>query len=446
MKSKRHSRTVTPSNIHPTHNVSPPSISRPTSVYSPTPISIPEKEIKHEWKPSSVPSNTAPKSNDGLERPKLTHKGSRSLGGSPTPSPVPTPKVEPESPSVVAEEPPTGPSTPSESTSTPPQASGTPAPIPIAFPSTSTMTHTNDQLAAPFSEPIAGPSTPISSSQSPTSNVTPLPRKTSSFRHVPRRTPVTNRSPLPSSPLRTAGTFSRNERPSSIIGIPGRRIVSLAEVPEPEREHSLSPTLSPAPVSVQPTPYTPHQRPLSLLASTSQTPAQPPSLQPVISKDLPPSPSITASASFDPTPLTTPILPSSSQPLGSRNSLKPTPAPYRPGFQPKGVYRPHTDVFLVLRSKARDEGRVERTKLERRLEKIVTLHFSGNTASNGASSVTGRGERKRTSSLFSVESLSGLRDLDPSELWKGVLTSQVVVGGAKADIRGKPPISLSLLR
>lgn len=90
---------------------------------------------------------------------------------------------------------------------------------------------------------------------------------------------------------------------------------------------------------------------------------------------------------------------------------------------------------------------MERTKLERRLEKIVTLHFSGNgngnVASNGASSMAVRGERKRTSSMFSVESLSGLRDLDPGELWRGVLTSQVV-GGAKADIRGKLPFLFSL--
>ena len=383
MQSKRHSRTVTPSDIHPNPNVS---VSRPTSVHSPSP--------KDEWKPSSVPGNTAPIS---------THKSSKSLGGSPTATlnvdPVSQPAAEPSTP-----------------TPAPALASDTPTPMP-------TTTQTSTQ-PAPFSEPIAGPSTP--SPQTPSSGVAPLPRKTSSFRHIPRRPPsVASRSPLPSSPLRT---FSKNEKSSSIIGTPGSRIVPLAEVSEPERGQAVN---FPTPVS-SPGPYVPHQRPLTF--STSQTPAQP-SSQLAISKNLPPSPAITASASLSPTPSIIPIPSSSPQPLGSQDSSKLKPTPYRPGFQPKGVYRPHTDAFLVLRSKARDKGRVERTKLERRLEKIVALHFSENTASNGTPSVAAR-ERKRTSSLFSIESLSGLRDLDPSELWKGVLTSQVV-GSAKADIRGK---------
>jgi rabenosyn-5 len=118
-------------------------------------------------------------------------------------------------------------------------------------------------------------------------------------------------------------------------------------------------------------------------------------------------------------------------------------APYRPGFQPKGVYRPLTEEFISARRNHRDVGRVERTKLERRFEKLIALHFSeardidpnndkvekekGNVRSGAA-------DRRRTSSFFDLD-LSDLRNMDAGELWKGVLQSQVVQGG-KADIRG----------
>ncbi|KAF8129002.1 hypothetical protein EV363DRAFT_389387 [Boletus edulis] len=49
-------------------------------------------------------------------------------------------------------------------------------------------------------------------------------------------------------------------------------------------------------------------------------------------------------------------------------------APYRPGFQPRGVYWPRTDEFAQAR-KAKHAIRIERTKLERRLEKLIQLHF-----------------------------------------------------------------------
>lgn len=44
--------------------------------------------------------------------------------------------------------------------------------------------------------------------------------------------------------------------------------------------------------------------------------------------------------------------------------------PYRPGFQPKGVYRQRTDEFLELRSSVRDKNKIETRRLERRLEKV----------------------------------------------------------------------------
>src|SRR6202021_1104070 len=103
------------------------------------------------------------------------------------------------------------------------------------------------------------------------------------------------------------------------------------------------------------------------------------------------------------------------------------PAPYRPGFQPKGVYRPLTDDFMSVRNAARDVGRIERTKLERRLEKLIDLHFSPNAGKTSQPPVN-----RRASSFFDFD-MSELKNVDPSGLWKGMLQSQV---SSKSDIRG----------
>ena len=39
------------------------------------------------------------------------------------------------------------------------------------------------------------------------------------------------------------------------------------------------------------------------------------------------------------------------------------------------MYRPRTDEFVEARNQSRDLGRIERTRLERRLEKLINLHF-----------------------------------------------------------------------
>lgn len=48
-------------------------------------------------------------------------------------------------------------------------------------------------------------------------------------------------------------------------------------------------------------------------------------------------------------------------------------APYRHGFQPKGVYGIRTDEFLEARRTKRDVARIEDRRLERRLEKVSFL-------------------------------------------------------------------------
>ena len=121
------------------------------------------------------------------------------------------------------------------------------------------------------------------------------------------------------------------------------------------------------------------------------------------------------------------------------------PAPYRPGFQPKGVYRPLTDEFVARRRLIRDgevQGgitRVERTKLERRLEKLIALHFScplfPEVSKQSPHKELNARENRRASSFFDFQGLRGININEPGDLWRGV-----VRGGlgdtTKMDIRG----------
>ncbi len=111
---------------------------------------------------------------------------------------------------------------------------------------------------------------------------------------------------------------------------------------------------------------------------------------------------------------------------------------YRPGFQPKGVYRPLTDDFLAVRKEKREVGRVERTRLERRLEKLVDLHFSredekiGKGKEKSAPPVVAR----RASSFFDID-FNDLRSKSASDIWRGVLESRTAAAnGGKGDTRG----------
>lgn len=127
-------------------------------------------------------------------------------------------------------------------------------------------------------------------------------------------------------------------------------------------------------------------------------------------------------------------------PIASRKT-----APYRPGFQPKGVYRPLTDDFLEIRRAKRDgesEGgmtRVERTKLERRLEKLIALHFPDcreegyqEKARPSARPLNGV---KRASSIFDFQTLKNMNINDAGDLWKGVVTGNFG-DSARNEVRG----------
>jgi len=114
-------------------------------------------------------------------------------------------------------------------------------------------------------------------------------------------------------------------------------------------------------------------------------------------------------------------------------------APYRPGFQPKGVYRPLTDKFIALRQ-AKQEGEgdrrvygmkmAEKRKLERRLEKLIAIHFplpSANTDDDATTRgnvkerrvAVGRSENRRVSSLVDFD-IRSMTIQDAGGLWRGI--------------------------
>lgn len=122
-------------------------------------------------------------------------------------------------------------------------------------------------------------------------------------------------------------------------------------------------------------------------------------------------------------------------------------APYPPGFQPKGVCRVLTDDFLSARRMKRDgdgDGgmkRVERTKLERRLEKLINLHFPLQSDPKGVrdgplhEKTRSGHENRRVSSIFDFQTLKNVNFNDASGLWKGVVSGGLQ-DTTKTEIRG----------
>ncbi|KAG9318201.1 FYVE zinc finger-domain-containing protein [Chiua virens] len=214
---------------------------------------------------------------------------------------------------------------------------------------------------------------------------------------------------FPSSPLRPPQPQSR--APSSSSTIVRQLDLSpppLRSPPLHSRVPSINSAISDKSLSSRPSPsHTPNT---SLAA-----PSGPPS-----TLLLPPQPpSTSVSSSLSPSPITSP--PSSTSPLPSRS-----PAPYRPGFQPKGVYRPRTDEFFQARNAKHDTTRIERTKLERRLEKLIHLHFPIQAIDEPKKPSIER----RKSSLFDLD-IASLKNMDVTDIWKGVVQSQ----SANGDIR-----------
>ena len=96
------------------------------------------------------------------------------------------------------------------------------------------------------------------------------------------------------------------------------------------------------------------------------------------------------------------------------------------------MYRPRTDEFAEARKSKRNAGKIEQTRLERRLEKLINLHFS--EPPEKPKTLQPPPVRQRRSSIFNLD-FSELKGKSTGELWKDVISSQVQNG--KNDIRGE---------
>ncbi|SOV06680.1 related to vacuolar segregation protein PEP7 [Ustilago sp. UG-2017a] len=71
---------------------------------------------------------------------------------------------------------------------------------------------------------------------------------------------------------------------------------------------------------------------------------------------------------------------------------------YRSGFQPKGVLRIRTSEFAELRRKGRSEGEMEEQRMDRRLAKLIAIHFE--PVSDTEKSSAGPAAKKSFASSF----------------------------------------------
>jgi rabenosyn-5 len=371
-KSKRHSRSFSNSKLVVSPSPSPPPPPRPSSVHDPllvqpTPTPQPRQH---------VPENAQITGSDG---PPFTTTRSAS---------VPIPAVT----SALQE----------GVSSSPSQPHSVPASPIIAPPAPPVVVSVAQSIAS------------TSTSSTPTSMRT---RKISTFRHVPSRatsTPVApsplsignspravsfpsrnldpNKASRPQSRLSTVTLFGNSSPAEASHDVPINKAVASTQPQGDTENHTLTKTVG-ATSSVSP--------PVSVQRTPSETPSHTPAASSPATSPSPSSVRITS-------------------------TLVRSSAPYRPGFQPKGVYRPLTDDFLEVRRSHRDSGRVEQTRLERRLEKLINLHFGEVT------------DKRALAQPKQVKRMSSIWELDirkPGDLWRGVIQSQVV-SGSKADLRG----------
>jgi rabenosyn-5 len=265
----------------------------------------------------------------------------------------------------------------------PPAASSGSSPQTLSVPVPSSHNGTSSE-----SFPIAGSSV-VAPAPAPVPKTAPTARKTSTFRRIPLREA---RQTIPASPLRS----SHSQPPSA-----------PSSTQSPLKLENNLPALNLEP------PASATQSPVEPVRSPSPPPPKPPPKTPT---------------SDSPTPR---ALSPQSRPTSAPPAPRPSTRFYRPGFQPRGVYRPRTDLFFEARKAKRDSGRIETTRLERRLEKLISLHFSDAPEKP----IQAPPIRERRASFFEMD-FSDLRNKSAGELWKGVLQSQAPSG--KGDLRGRP--------
>ncbi|CAE6414279.1 unnamed protein product [Rhizoctonia solani] len=376
------------------HHQIPPTVTVP-SRSSPSPSPSPS--------PTTPEATQAPNSLETVYRPKTVESRAPDTQGLPTPSPTPEQ------------------ATSSESSSQP----------------TSPLTQL---LALPASRPgseAAGPSSPGPSS--PTSSTTPSPRPTivqrpgSRFRVVSTRGPNASTQPARPSPLRPPSHLSPGvSTPMAPAHVRTHSNVSAPVSPSPVPK--LPPSVS-APVALserfspgnrnKPLPATGSGTSPSLTPPRSNTPATVPrSTTPVLAPIPAPGSAtpVAAPIATSNTPLPYAVLSrasSASPGLASTAGVNvpSRPAPYRAGFQPKGVYRHRTEEFEAARAKKVDGKRAEEKRLTRRLEKLIDLHFSPREKDVPPP------PNRRSSSFF--DDLAELKNKSANELWRGVVESKV---------------------
>lgn len=107
--------------------------------------------------------------------------------------------------------------------------------------------------------------------------------------------------------------------------------------------------------------------------------------------------------------LTSPARPSTpSTAFAAVSGGRPAQAPFRPGFQAKGVYRDLTEGYLVARRSKGETRRLDEGRLQKRLEKLVELHFPPPDPSG---SKDGQRRRPNPSARASISSFSSLASL-----------------------------------
>jgi len=244
---------------------------------------------------------------------------------------------------------------------TPAAASPTPALQPTSLPP---ITVTPDQSMSTPSMPPSPSSAaaPRQSGARPASTFRRIPAKTSAPTTPSLLSParsmrvVTPGSPVGPSPLQRAPEVAEPSYPVSASLAP---VLPQTPIKRPESSMSLRSAISPSP---------------SILALRPDVPSPASSV-----RHLEPLPSPLSGPSAANSRVTSPAptfsngylsqqRPQLVTPGSSASSARP--APYRPGFQPKGVYRPRTDEFIAARSAAREAGSIEQQRLERRLDKV----------------------------------------------------------------------------
>ncbi|CAE6521930.1 unnamed protein product [Rhizoctonia solani] len=425
-QSKRHSRT--PSTVGSSGGFSPPVT--PPVARSPGPFESPSTADHRGYVNGKylVPPHA--------QIPPTVSVPSRS---SPSPSPSPSPTTPEATQAPVSLQ-------TIESKMADTQALPTPSPTPEQATSSESGSQPGSPLtqlpALPVSRPgseTAGPSSPGPSS--PTSSTAPSPRPTvsqrpgSRFRVVSTRGPNASTQPARPSPLRPSGLSPGVSTPAVPTHVRSLSNASTPASPSPVARISTSASV-PVSLNERLSPAN-RNKPLPAVGSV----VSPPSLTPPRSNTPTVVPPRSTTPVFAPSPApprpTTPVvapIPTSNTPvpyavLSRASSASPSsaatpggptpsrPAPYRAGFQPKGVYRHRTEEFEAARAKKVDGKRTEEKRLTRRLEKLIDLHFSPKEKDAPPP------PNRRASSFFDLD-LAELKSKSANELWRGVVESK----------------------